>query len=79
MAVQQESGPGQYEFRVTLSGAELSQEVVERIDAAVHQAVLREIAHVDIAPSFGVQLVRPDRIKDGSTQGIAVRLEQAVR
>jgi hypothetical protein len=66
-------------FAITLEGADLAPEVVERVHRAVHRAVLAEIAEIDVAPRRGVRFVGIDRFPGGgTTQGLIAQIEEAV-
>jgi len=47
------------EFRVTISGLDLTSEHVERINRAVRAAVLTEVANLGYPASFGIRFPRP--------------------
>jgi hypothetical protein len=61
-------------FRVNLEGLELSPVDIERISRAVQKAVLTELAGMDLAPRFRVNLVESG--DDGTTQGMQIVAEQ---
>jgi hypothetical protein len=66
-------------FSVTLEGAELAPEVVERIHRALHRAVLAEMAEIDVAPRRAVRFIGIDRFPGGgTTQGIVAQIEEIV-
>lgn len=65
------------EFKISLEGAELPAEVIDRIHKALHRAVLQELADVDLGPRQGVRSIELDRSSargpGGKTDGIDVR------
>jgi hypothetical protein len=66
------------EFTISLRGAELPQEVVDRIHRALHRTLLAEIADIDLASRHALRLLRLDEsLKDnGSTQGIQAEIAE---
>jgi len=48
-----------HEFRVVIDGADLSQDAVQRINAAVQKAALTELATVDLAGDYRFRLPLP--------------------
>jgi hypothetical protein len=64
------------EFTISLEGAALPPEVVERIHRALHRAVLQEIAEIDVAPRHAVRFLGlDDALEDGGrTQGIQAQI-----
>jgi hypothetical protein len=64
-------------FSITLEGAALAPETVERIHRAVHRVVLAEIAEIDVAPSRAVRFIGIDRFPGGGqTQGIVAQIDE---
>jgi hypothetical protein len=70
-------GPRQ-EFTISLRGADLPQEVVDRIHRAIHRAVLAEIADIDLAPRHAFRLIGLDESlkENGPTQGIHAQIAE---
>jgi hypothetical protein len=64
------------EFTISLEGAELPPEVVDRIHRALHRVVLQEIAEIDVASRHGVRFLGLDGalLDGGRTQGIQAQI-----
>jgi hypothetical protein len=60
-------------FSVDLDGLELPPEAIERIARAVQKAVLLEVASLDLAPEFTVELAPPRELSGGPTKGILIK------
>ena len=64
--------PIRHEFKVVIEGIELQPEIVDRINRAVQNIVLQEIANFDRHGDLAVQLPLA-KIGNGSTNGMTVR------
>ncbi len=65
--------PLHYEFKVVFDGLELQPETLDRINRAVQNVVLQEIANIDRQGDLALQLPVASFI--GRTWGIAVQLK----
>ncbi len=65
--------PLHYEFKVVFDGLELEPETFNRINRAVQNVVLQEIANIDRQGDLALQL--PVASLSGRTGGIAVRVK----
>ena len=66
--------PLHYEFKVVFDGLELQPQMVDKINQAVQNVVLQEIANIDRQGDLALQL--PVASLSGRTGGIAVRVKQ---
>jgi hypothetical protein len=55
---------------VDLQKMGLSETDTDKVSAAIQRAVMSEIATLDVAPAFGVELVRPEL--PGQLKGLAI-------
>ena len=66
--------PLHYEFKVVFDGLELRPEIVDRINRAVQNVILQEIANIDRRGDLALHLPQTTMIGNGSTNGIVARV-----
>jgi hypothetical protein len=65
--------PLHYEFKVVFDGLELQPQMVDKINQAVQNVVLQEIANIDRQGDLAVRIPQAT-IGNGSTNGIVARV-----
>ncbi len=66
--------PLHYEFKVVFDGLELQPQMVDKINQAVQNVVLQEIANIDRQGDLALHLPQAVMIGNGSTNGIVARM-----